>query len=360
MSDEDKDSKSELPTEKKISDTLEKGDVPFSKEVTNAASMLGMIFICYLSVPWFVTSMSNNLSSVFANLNNWPMDTPENAAVLLDKVGKSTVYLLAPIILPMIAFGLVSAISQNKPRLVLNRISPKLSKISLLKGLKRMLGPQGFREFGKAIFKFTAAGVIAGVIALSKTDEVLSQILVDTINIPINIHSLFLNILVGMFFTMLILAAADFVWVRKDWVDEIKMSHQEIKDERKQSEGDPAIKLRSRSIAQDRSRRRMIKDVENATMVVTNPTHFAVAMRYDPAIDQAPFVLAKGQDLIALKIREVAEANDIPITEDPPLARALYKIAQIDQEVPPEFFVPLANIIRALSKSNSAGGHGQA
>jgi len=357
MSDEDKDSKSELPTEKKVTDTLEKGNVPFSREVTNAASMLGMIFVGYMSVPWFITQLSINLSGIFANLGNWPLDTPENAAILIDKVGKSTVFLLAPIIVPMVVFGLVSAISQNKPSLVLDRISPKLSKISVLKGLKRMFGQQGFREFGKALFKFVAAGSVATVIVLSKTDEVLSQILVDTINIPINIHNLFLNILVGMFMTMLVLATADFVWVRKDWVDEIKMSHQEIKDERKQSEGDPAIKLRSRSIAQDRSRRRMIKDVENATIVVTNPTHFAVAMRYDPTIDQAPFVLAKGQDLIALKIREVAEENDIPITEDPPLARALYKIAQIDNEVPPEFFVPLANIIRALSKTNSAGGH---
>ncbi len=357
MSDEDKDSKSEMPTAKKITDTIEKGNVPFSREVTNAASILGMIFVGYMSVPWFITHLSSNLSGIFANLGNWPMDTPENAASLIDKVGKSTIYLLAPIIVPMLVFGMASAISQNKPSLVLGRISPKLSKVSISKGLKRMFGHQGFREFGKALFKFIAAGSVAGVIVLSKTDEVLSQIFVDTINIPINIHGLFLNILIGMFFTMLVLAAADFVWVRKDWVDEIKMSHQEIKDERKQSEGDPAVKMRSRSIAQDRSRRRMIKDVENATIVVTNPTHFAVAMRYDPTIDQAPFVLAKGQDIIALKIREVAEANDIPITEDPPLARALYKIAQIDNEVPPEFFVPLADIIRALSKTNSAGGY---
>ena len=357
MSDEDKDSKSELPTEKKVSDTIEKGNVPFSREVTNAASILGMIFVGYFSVPWFMTQLSNNLSGIFANIGNWPMDTPENAANLINKVGNNIAYLLAPIILPMVLFGLVSAISQNKPSLVLDRISPKLSKISILKGLKRMFGIQGLREFGKAMFKFSAAAGVATVIVLSETDEVISQILVDTINIPLNIHSLYLKILIGMFFTMLFLAAADFVWVRKDWVDEIKMSHQEIKDERKQSEGDPAVKLRSRSIAQDRSRRRMIKDVENATIVVANPTHFAVAMRYDPEIDNAPFVLAKGQDLIALKIREVAEANEIPVTEDPPLARALYKIVQIDNEVPPEFFIPLANIIRALSKTKTAGGH---
>ncbi|MCP4073333.1 MAG: flagellar biosynthesis protein FlhB [Hyphomicrobiales bacterium] len=358
MSDEDKDSKSELPTEKKITDTIEKGNVPFSKEVTNAASILGMIFVGYMSVPWFITQMGNNLSGIFANLGNWPLDTPQNAASLINIVGKNVIFLLAPIILPMVAFGLVSSISQNKPSMVLNRIAPKLSKVSLLKGLKRLLGRQGVREFGKALFKFSAAGTVAAVVVISESDTVISQMLVDTINIPVSIHDLLLKILIGLFFTVLILAAADFVWVRKDWVDDIKMSHQEIKDERKQSEGDPIVKMRNRSIARDRSRRRMIKEVEKATIVITNPTHFAVAMRYDPTIDKAPFVLAKGQDIIALKIREVAESNNIPITEDPPLARALYKIAQVDSEVPPEFFVPLANIIRALSKSNSVGYHG--
>ena len=355
MADDDKDSKSEEPTEKKVSDTIEKGNVPFSREVTNSASILGMLFIGFMFLPTSISEMGYALRSVFANIGNWPLDTPEDAASLINVLGMSVTLMLAPIILPMVIVGLISSMSQNKPSIHFSRIAPKISKISPLKGLKRLLGRQGIREFGKALFKFSAAGSVAAVVVLSESDAVISQISVDTAQIPVSIHALYIKILFGLFLTTTILAAADFVWVRRDWVDDIKMSHQEIKDERKQSEGDPVVKMRSRSVARDRSRRRMIQNVENATIIVTNPTHFAVAMRYDPAIDKAPFVLAKGQDIIALKIREIGEKNDIPITENPPLARALYKIAQIDKEVPPEFYVPLANIIRALSESKTAG-----
>ena len=355
MSDEDKDSKTEDPTEKKLSDTLEKGNVPFSKEVTNAASLLGLVFVSSLFIPLMVEEIGGSLKVIFANLHNWPIDKPEDAASLINLLGVSIALALAPVILPMMVFGLVSSFSQNKPSMNLNRISPKISKISPMKGLKRLFGKQGVREFAKALFKFTAAGSISAFVAFSQVDSVVSQLQIDPAKIPGSIHGLVVRILVGLTLAITVLAAMDFVWVRKDWFDDIKMSHQEVKDERKQSEGDPLVKMKNRSIARDRSRRNMIKSVETATFVVANPTHFSVALRFDPAVDNAPFVLAKGQDLIALKIREVAEQNGVPITENVQLARALYKIVKLEQEVPPEFFVPLANIIRSLSDTNTTG-----
>ena len=158
-------------------------------------------------------------------------------------------------------------------------------------------------------------------------------------------------------FTIVSLGIVDLIWVRREWYNDLKMTHQEVKDERKQSEGDPQVKMRVNSLARDRARRRMIDQVDQATLVVANPTHFAVAMRYNPATDNAPVVLAKGQDLIALKIRERAETNDIPVIEDKPLARSLYKAANIDKEIPAEFYVPIAKLIRILSEEEKKRLH---
>ena len=354
MSDENKDSKSEAPTEKKITDTIEKGNVPFSKEVTNAASLLGILFVGFMFLQTAVMELNTALGSLFANQRNWPLDTPEDAALLLSVLQKNIASTLLPVIIPIMIFGLISSLTQNKPSLMMNRISPKLSKISIPKGLKRLFGKQGFREFSKALFKFSAAGIVVAFIVYLQTDTVISQIYIDSEKIPTSIYLIFLKVVTGLTLLIFILAIADYVWTKRDWVDDLKMSHQEIKDERKQSEGDPIYKSRNRSIARDRSRRRMVNDVKNATFVVANPTHFAIALRYEPAKDKAPFVLAKGQDLIALKIREVAEENAVPVTEDRQLARAMYKFAQINAVVPPEFFIPLASIIRTLNNQQTA------
>lgn len=346
----EKDSKTELPTETKISNALEKGNVAFSREITNAASLVAAIIVTYLFIPSMITELRGVLRSVFANINNWPLDDPVDAAKLQNLLGAKVLFSLAPVILPLVVIGLTSSLSQNMPRMVGNRIRPKLEKISPLKGLKRLLGPQGVREFGKALFKFSAAAIIASIVAFSQTEFVMSRIMVDTARIPAIIYDLFLQVLTGLALMMTILGIADYILVRREWYNGLKMTPQEVKDERKQTEGDPMIKLRTRSVAQDRARRRMISDVAGATLVIANPTHFAVAMRYDPKVDKVPLVLAKGQDRIALKIREIAEKNQIPITEDPPLARAMYKVVQVNMEIPLEFYLPIAKIIRALSK----------
>jgi flagellar biosynthetic protein FlhB len=149
----------------------------------------------------------------------------------------------------------------------------------------------------------------------------------------------------------IVLVAADLVWARIQWRRDMRMSRQEVKDEFKQSEGDPAVKARLRSIARDRSRRRMLAAVPRASFVVVNPTHYAVALRYVRGTDAAPFVLAKGADLIALKIRETAEAHGIPVIENKALARSLYDGSQIDQFIPAEFYRTVAEIIHYLHEA---------
>ena len=347
--DEDKDSKTEDPSEKKIMDALEKGNVPFSKEITNVAALIAILLIAFFYVPAFVNELVIMLRSMFANVSEWPLDQAGDVRNIGNIIGYNLMVSLAPVLLPLLLFGLVSSFSQNQPRMVIERIRPKMERVSFMKGLKRLFGWHGTREFIKSLFKFGTAGLIGTIICIVQVDWVLSHIMIDSIWIPTAIHTLAMYATMGLAGTMIAMGVLDLVWTRREWFDGLKMSHQDIKDERKQSEGDPMVKMRNLSLAKDRARRRMINDVENATLVVANPTHFAVAMRYVPEEDRAPVVVAKGQDLIALKIREKAEESGIPVIEDKPLARSLYDTAVIDQEIPVEFYVPIAKIVRILS-----------
>lgn len=350
MSEEpDKDSKTEEPSAKKIRDTIEKGDVPVSRELTNVFSVATLLVVAYFYLPSFAISLTQSLQGILANAGDWPVDTPSNTMNLVAAIMKMVILGLAPVILPLLVAGVVSALVQNQPRMVLNRIAPKFNRISPAKGLERLFGKQTVREFFKSIFKFSAAGMVATVVCLSQMDFVLHQLIVESVRIPASVQQLALQVLTVLVLTIAILGAADLAFVRQDWWDKIKMTRQEVKDEHKQAEGDPHIKMRTRSIARDRARKRMIAQVPTATLVVANPTHFAVAMRYRPLEgDTVPRVLAKGQDLIALKIREIAEEHAVPVIEDKPLARSLYKAVKVDTDLPFEFFVPIARIIRVL------------
>jgi flagellar biosynthetic protein FlhB len=162
------------------------------------------------------------------------------------------------------------------------------------------------------------------------------------------IRSITVDILVAVVLVMAAIAAADLVWSRFSWRRDMRMSKQEVKDELKQSEGDPIVKSRIRSVARDRARRRMMTAVPKATLVIANPTHYAIALRYVREENSAPLVVAKGQDLVALKIREIAEENGIPVFEDVALARSMYKQVSVDSVIPPQFYQAVAELVRIV------------
>ncbi|MEM9277737.1 MAG: flagellar type III secretion system protein FlhB [Pseudomonadota bacterium] len=352
--DEDRDSKTEDPTEKKISDALEKGNVPFSREVTYVVSMLTITVVAAFYGERFTFEITLILRSVFANSTDWSLATGENAFNIFVFLFATIGVLMLPIFAPLMLFGLISSITQNVPRIVATRIQPKAERVSLSKGLGRLFGSHGLQEFLKSMFKFTAAAIIASAVSFYHAEWVISHLLMDSIKIPGTIHSLFIQAAFGLVLLISMVGIVDLIWVRKDWYNKLRMSHQEIKDERKQSEGDPMVKMRSQSLARDRARNKMIGNVPEATLVIANPTHFSIALRYHAETDQAPMVLAKGQDLIALKIREIAEESEIPIIEDKPLARSMYKLCVVDQEIPVEFYVPIARIVRILNNKENA------
>jgi flagellar biosynthesis protein FlhB len=236
---------------------------------------------------------------------------------------------------------------------VLQRIAPDLSRISPLSGWSRLFGAQGLVEFAKSLFKLVSVTVVVVVVLRSSEAKAFEAMYTDPVALPEMILNIAMRIVSAICIATIVLVAIDLAWARFHWRRELRMTRQEIKDEHKQAEGDPLIKARLRSLARDRSRQRMIASASRATLVIANPTHFAIALRYKREENPAPIVVAKGMDVIALKIREIAEQNRIPVIENKALARALYEAVQVDQVIPAEFFRPVAEIIYFLQSKQA-------
>lgn len=352
--DQDKDSKTESPSEKKVSDALEKGNVPFSREVTMFASTLAIYIYVVFFLPDGFRSMAEALKDIFEQPDAWRITTSNDATALISKLLWASGALVVPVFALMIAFGVGSSILQNLPSPVLDRIAPKMNRISPIAGVGRIYSVPGLVEFAKSFVKIA---VISGIVALTLWDDfyaTLDAMFSDPITIFEIMGRDFNKIMNVVLFSTAAIAIADFFWTRHHWYDELRMTKQEVKEEMKQTQGDPIVKARLRSIARDRARRRMISSVPRATLVIANPTHFAVALRYVREEGDAPVVVAKGQDLVALRIRALAEENNIPVFEDPPLARSMFAQVSVDSVIPPVFYKAVAELIHRVyaTKSN--------
>lgn len=346
--DVDKESKTEDATEKKVADALEKGNVPFSREAGTFASLVGLLVVVSFFMVENAAPITATLRMLIDNPGAWQLENGADAGSLFSAIAYPTAQFLLPIVLVIAVFGLASSFLQNPPRLVADRIQPQLSRISLMKGATRIFGKQGWVEFAKSVFKLGAVAILTWLIVQSGQKDVLNSMFMEPSSIPEMIRGLSVQLLASVVAATAVLVAADLVWSRIFWQQELRMTRQEVKDERKQSDGDPIMKSRMRSLARDRQRKRMMSQVPRATLIITNPTHYAIALRYVRDEGGAPLVVAKGTDLIALKIREIATAHDIPIIEDKPLARLLYDKVQVDQLIPPEFYKAVAKIILYL------------
>ncbi|PTW60176.1 flagellar biosynthetic protein FlhB [Breoghania corrubedonensis] len=346
MSDsQDDDSKTEEPTEKKISDAIEKGNVPVSKEASVLVSFLAILLIGSFATVSGAQRLSQALARFIDDAEGMQLGNGADAIMLTRVVGLEVGRFLIPIVAILMVGGLAAAWFQNAPRVVAERIKPDLSRLSLSKGWKRIFGVEGLVEFLKALFKFTTIAVVALVLLRSDQNILVNAMFTDPSDLPETILRLAMRLLSGVAIATIILVAADLVWARTNWRRKLRMSRRDIKDEHKQMEGDPLVKARMRSLARDRARNRMMAAIPKATLVIANPTHFAVALRYERDEDAAPMVVAKGQDLIALKIRQIAEDNQIPVIENKELARALYPAVEIDRMIPPQFYRAVAEVI---------------
>ncbi len=354
MSDQtNQDEKTEQPTEKKLREARERGDVPVSREASLFASLLASLVVCSLFLRDSAAHVTDLLVRLMDDPGRWALHNGADAALLFQSVLQAVGALLVPIFLVFIVAGLAISFAQNMPSLVLDRIQPKLSKLSPSAGLQRLFGRHGLVEFGKGTFKLCAVGLVIVLLLRSEQQSVADAMFLDPTAIPDRMLKIFIRLLSGVATAFVVLTAIDMVYARMSWNKRMRMSRQELKDEMKQSEGDPKLKAKRRSVALDRSRRRMLGDVHRATLVIANPTHYAIALRYVREEGGAPLVVAKGQDLIALKIRELAEENHIEIIENKPLARSMYDHVEVGKTIPSQFYKAIAEVIHFIQSRKS-------
>ncbi|MGU3667556.1 flagellar biosynthesis protein FlhB [Methylobacterium sp. A49B] len=342
---EDQESKTEEASGKKISDAIEQGNIPFSREAPIFASIMGILVFLVYGARDQGAPFVRRLALFVEQPRNYPLENSRDAMHLVHALALEMGRFLLPILMILLVAGVAASIFQNAPRIVFQRIQPQWSRISPASGWRKTFSLQGFVEFGKSLFKFLAIGGMSFMVLRADRHEIVNVMFVDPIGLPEFLLTLSVRLVSAVSVATIALVAGDLVWTRLRWQRDLRMSRQELKDEFKQLEGDPLVKARMRSLAQDRLRKQMMAAVPRATMILANPTHFAIALRYDQGENDAPMVLAKGRDLIALRIREIAEKHRIEIVIDKALTRAMYDHVEVDRAIPAEFYRAVANLL---------------
>ena len=343
MADDDASEKTEDPTQKRLDDAHDRGDVAKSQEINTWFVIAGATLI----LSTFSASIGGGILMPLRNLiaNSWMIHADGPGLLAL---AQSLEYaLIAALGVPLLMLSL-AAIGGNmiQHRLVWSgeQLKPKFSKVSPGAGFKRIFGKQAVANFAKGIFKVVTLGTVMLAVLWPERHRLESMVRFDPATILGATTSLTLQLMGAVVAMLAVVAIADYFFQYRQWYQRQKMSLQEMKEEFKQSEGDPHVKGRIRQLRHARMKKRMMAAVPKASVIITNPTHYAVALSYERGM-AAPICVAKGVDTIALKIREIAGKHDIPIVENVPLARALYATVEIDDEIPVEHYHAVAEVI---------------
>jgi flagellar biosynthetic protein FlhB len=342
--DRDPAQQTEEPTSKRLEEAREHGDVVKSPEVSAFVLLLGGT----LAIMMFGGSATQGIANamrVFLEQPDQMSLLPDDLMALARHVAMTLLTVLGPVFAVMMIAALGGHVLQGRPTFTLEKIKPDFSKLNIFAGLKRMFGMDGLTNLVKGLAKIGLVGfAIWTQIWPERTmlEGVLDQSPGAVVG---DMSHLLYKVLMAALIALAMIAAADYVLQRYRWLQRQKMSKQEIKDEYKQSEGDPQIKAKIRQIRLERSKKRMIAAVPEATVIITNPTHYAIALKYESGKMAAPICVAKGVDAVALKIREIAKAHNVPIVENPPLARALHATVEVDEVIPAEHFKAVAQVI---------------
>ena len=341
---QDDSQKTEDPTDKKLRDAREKGQVAKSQEVNHWFIILALGLILTVFAPAMANDIALTLTRFFAKAHSIPMDPAGLGHVLVATLIDIAWVLLLPMLVVFVA-ALAANLLQVGPLLTAEQLKPKLEKISPIKGAKKLFSTRALVDFAKGIAKLCLVGLVVFLMVWPEHDQlplVIEMALPDLLDYLLVLG---LQVVGGTLAVMTVIAGLDVMFQRYKHFQDMKMSKQEIKDEHKQSEGDPQVKQRLRQLRMEKSRKRMMAAVPEADVVVTNPTHYAVALAYQHGEMAAPRLVAKGVDEVARRIRDLAEAHDVPLVENPPLARALHAGVELDQEIPPEHYKAVAEII---------------
>jgi flagellar biosynthetic protein FlhB len=314
-----------------------------SPEVVTWLMLGGTAGVLALMGPWTSVRLMQELRLVLANADQFEVGGGQFGAFFTALAQAIIGVALVPMAV-LAAIAVVANLIQHRPLVSLSPLAPRLSKISPLSGAQRLFSRDSLDNFAKGLAKIGVVGAVMFYALWPERDRLESMITSDPVVLLPIAQELVLKLFWACIAAMTVIAAADFAYQRQRWWTKHKMTLQEVRDEFKQMEGDPKIKGRIRQIRMERSRRRMMQAVPDATVVVTNPTHYAVALKYDSSM-AAPQCVAKGADDVAMRIRKLADEHRVPIVENPPLARALYASVDIDETIPTEHFKAVAQLI---------------
>ncbi len=346
MAEDSDDDKTEDASARKIQQAREQGDVPKSADLPQALSLIGACAIVALKGPDICRDLVTDLLPF--------LDHPDQMLGSMSGDGGVTIaHDLIMDIIPILililgtamALGVAGNVLQTGLMFAPSKLKPDFGKLNLAKGLTRMFGVDALITFGRTLLKLAITGAIVWAVMKNRLGDVLALVGGSPLLILPYAKEALTAMAMGVCLFLFVGGAADFMWQRFRFMQRMKMSKQEQKEEHKQTEGDPHVKAKLRALRMEKSRRRMMANVAKATVVVTNPTHYAVALQYDAGNGNVPVCVAKGMDAVALRIRAEAAKHEVPIVEDPPLARALYAAIDLDEAIPEEHFAAVAKVI---------------
>lgn len=346
---EDEASKTEDPSSKKLEDSRKRGQVAQSRDLSTWIMLLAATLLIGVATPSMFSNITHDIKGFFEHAHEIPtgeagISQALKETFMISLKGSFIFFLIlifAAFIGPAMQVGFMIS-----PEV----LKPDFSKVSIMKGFGRLFSMKSIVEFIKGLLKISAIGFIGYIMVLPYMSSIEHSINIPTLDILIETQSLAVRMMIGILIAFLVISIADFLYQRYEFMKQMRMTKQEVKDEYKQTEGDPFIKGKLKQLRMEKARQRMMQNVPKADVIITNPTHFSIALKYDTEISDAPIVIAKGVDEVAFRIREIAKEHDIILFENPPLARTLFDTVDIDDPIPVELYKAVAEIISFVYK----------
>jgi flagellar biosynthetic protein FlhB len=337
--------RTEKATPKRRQEARKKGQVAQSREIPSVLILMTALGFFYFAGFWMFGSLSQIVSGVYGQLDTLRLNAVSEVGALSVDIFKKLLFILLPFLLPILIAGLAGNIGQIGFEMHGEPLQPKLTKLNPISGLKRFVSLRSLVELAKSIIKILVIGGIAFGIVKKETTALPALMQQEVVDILFFIGKVAFKIFFFVCLALIILAVLDYAYQRWQYEQSLKMTKQEVKDERKQSEGDPKVKGRIRRVQLELARRRMMEAVPQADVVITNPVHLAVALKFDASKMVAPTIVAKGSGHIAERIKEIARNHQVPIVENKPLAQALHKMVEIGEFIPVELYRAVAEVL---------------
>ena len=337
--------RTERATPKRRRDARKKGQVAQSREVSSVMILMTALGFFYFGGSWIFGSLSEIIGGVFGHLDTLRLDAVSEVTAFSVEIFKKMFLILIPFFMPILIAGMAGNIGQIGFEIHGEPMRPKLTKLNPLAGLKKLVSLRSLVELVKSVIKLLFIGGIAFGVVKQETTAMPALMQQEVVDILIFTAKVAFKIFFFVCLALIVLAFLDYAYQRWQYEQSLKMTKQEVKDERKQSEGDPKVKGRIRAVQMELARRRMMEAVPEADVIITNPVHLAIALRFDAAKMIAPTIVAKGSGYVAEKIKEIARNHQVPIVENKPLAQALHKMVEIGEFIPVELYRAVAEVL---------------